>query len=46
MDALGSNIEINNRGSEVMRILPLVNDHVNEEWISDKTRMAFDGLKK
>ena len=46
LDALGSNIEINNRGSEVMRILPMVNDEVNEEWISDKSRQAFDGLKK
>jgi NADH dehydrogenase/NADH:ubiquinone oxidoreductase subunit G len=46
LDSVGSNIEINNRGSEVMRILPRVNEEVNEEWISDKTRMAFDGLKK
>lgn len=38
MDAVGSNIIINSRGNEVMRILPLANDDINEEWISDKTR--------
>ncbi len=45
MDALGSNIRIDTRGREVMRILPRVNDAVNEEWISDKTRQIVDGLK-
>ena len=45
MDAVGSNIRIDSRGTEVMRILPRVNDDVNEEWISDKTRFAYDGLK-
>ena len=45
-DGLGANIEINNRGSEVMRILPRVNEEVNEEWITDKARQGFDGLKK
>ncbi len=45
MDALGSNIRIDTRGREVMRILPVVNDAVNEEWISDKTRQVVDGLK-
>jgi NADH-quinone oxidoreductase subunit G len=45
MDALGANIRIDTRGREVMRILPRVNDSVNEEWISDKTRQIVDGLK-
>ena len=45
MDALGSNIRIDARGREVMRILPRINDAVNEEWISDKTRQIVDGLK-
>ncbi len=46
MDALGSNIRIDARGAEVMRVLPRLNDDVNEEWISDKTRHAIDGLKR
>lgn len=45
LDAVGSNIRIDSRGLEVMRVLPRVNDDVNEEWISDKTRFAYDGLK-
>jgi len=45
MDALGSAIRIDSRGREVMRILPRVNELVNEEWISDKTRQVVDGLK-
>jgi NADH-quinone oxidoreductase subunit G len=45
MDALGSAIRIDTRGREVMRILPRVNDAVNEEWISDKTRHVVDGLR-
>ena len=45
MDALGSNIRIDSRGREVLRILPRINDDVNEEWISDKTRHVADGLK-
>ncbi len=45
MDALGSAIRIDTRGREVMRILPRLNDAVNEEWISDKTRQIVDGLK-
>jgi NADH-quinone oxidoreductase subunit G len=45
MDALGSAIRIDTRGREVMRILPRVNDEVNEEWISDKTRHVVDGLR-
>ncbi len=45
MDALGSAIRIDTRGREVMRILPRVNDDVNEEWISDKSRHIVDGLR-
>ena len=45
MDALGSAIRIDSRGREVMRILPRVNDAINEEWISDKTRHVWDGLR-
>src|ERR1700710_292225 len=45
MDALGSAIRIDTRGREVMRILPRINDDVNEEWISDKTRHVVDGLR-
>ncbi len=44
LDAVGSNIRIDSRGREVMRVLPRLNDAVNEEWISDKTRFACDGL--
>jgi NADH-quinone oxidoreductase subunit G len=45
MDGLGSAIRVDVRGREVMRILPRVNEAVNEEWISDKTRFIWDGLK-
>jgi NADH-quinone oxidoreductase subunit G len=45
MDAVGSNIRVDSRGREVMRILPRINDAINEEWISDKTRFVWDGLK-
>ncbi|MFN3547091.1 MAG: NADH-quinone oxidoreductase subunit NuoG [Mesorhizobium sp.] len=45
MDAVGSAIRVDTRGREVMRILPRVNDQVNEEWISDKTRFVWDGLR-
>ena len=45
LDALGSNIRIDTRGAQVMRVLPRLNDDVNEEWISDKTRHAIDGLR-
>ena len=45
MDGLGSAIRVDTRGREVMRILPRINDGVNEEWISDKTRHVCDGLK-
>ncbi|MBL8674168.1 MAG: NADH-quinone oxidoreductase subunit G [Rhodospirillales bacterium] len=46
LDALGSAIRVDTRGAEVMRVLPRVNEDVNEEWISDKTRHAIDGLKR
>ncbi|MCH4143878.1 NADH-quinone oxidoreductase subunit NuoG [Acetobacter peroxydans] len=46
MDALGTNIQVQARGGEVMRIVPRVNDEVNEEWLSDKGRFSVDGLKK
>ena len=45
MDALGSAIRVDTRGREVMRIMPRINDEVNEEWISDKSRFIWDGLK-
>jgi len=45
MDALGSNIRIDSRGIEVLRILPRLNEEINEEWISDKARFCYDGLK-
>ncbi len=45
MNAMGSNIRVDARGMEVMRILPRLNDDINEEWIDDKTRFACDGLK-
>ncbi len=45
MDAMGCNIRIDCRGLEVMRILPRINEEINEEWISDKTRFCYDGLK-
>jgi NADH-quinone oxidoreductase subunit G len=45
MDAVGSAIRVDARGREVMRILPRLNEAVNEEWISDKTRFIWDGLK-
>ncbi len=45
MDALGSSIRIDTRGREVIRILPRLNEAVNEEWISDKSRQIVDGLK-
>ncbi|KAF5798279.1 NADH dehydrogenase [ubiquinone] iron-sulfur protein 1 [Helianthus annuus] len=45
-DAVGSNIRIDSRGPEVMRIVPRLNEDINEEWISDKTRFCYDGLKR
>ena len=46
MDALGSSIRVDTKGREVMRFLPRNNDGVNEEWISDKTRFVWDGLRR
>lgn len=45
-DSLCSNIRIDIRGSEIMRVLPVNNEVINEEWISDKTRFAYDSLKR
>ena len=45
-DALGSNIRVDARGSEVLRILPRTNEDVNEEWLGDKSRFSHDGLKR
>lgn len=45
-DALGSNIKVDSRGTEVMRITPRLNEDVNEEWLSDKGRYQYDGLKR
>lgn len=45
MDALGSNIRVDSKGLEIMRILPRVNEEINEEWISDKARFCYDGIK-
>lgn len=44
-DAMGSNIRVDTRGLEVMRILPVLNEEINEEWISDRIRFSYDGLK-
>ncbi len=46
LDAVGTNMRIDVRGTEVLRILPRVNEDVNEEWIGDKSRFAIDGLKR
>ncbi|MCF3947057.1 NADH-quinone oxidoreductase subunit NuoG [Acidiphilium sp. AL] len=46
LDAVGTNIRIDSRGGEVLRILPRINDAVNEEWLADKSRFALDGLKR
>lgn len=45
-DAIGANVSVDTRGDDVMRILPRMNDHVNEEWLGDKSRFAYDGLKR
>lgn len=45
LDSVGSNIRVDTKETEVIRIVPLLNDSLNEEWISDKTRFSFDGLK-
>jgi NADH-quinone oxidoreductase subunit G len=46
LDAVGTNIRIDARGAEVLRILPRTNDEVNEEWLGDKSRFSVDGLKR
>jgi len=46
MDAVGSNIRVDSRGPEVLRVLPRLHEDINEEWISDKTRYACDGLRR
>ena len=46
LDAVGSNIRVDAAGNEVMRVLPRLNEDVNEEWINDRTRFAYDGLKR
>ena len=46
MDGLGSNIQVDARGAEIMRVLPRIHEEINEEWISDKSRFSYDGLKK
>ena len=46
LDALGSNIRVDERSGQVLRVLPRLNEDVNEEWISDKTRFALDGLAR
>ncbi|WP_340644428.1 NADH-quinone oxidoreductase subunit NuoG [Phenylobacterium sp.] len=46
MDALGSSIRVDSRGPAVLRVLPRLNEDINEEWISDKTRYAVDGLSR
>lgn len=46
MDAVGSNVHIDTRGTEVLRIGPILNEHINEEWLSDKGRHSCDGLKR
>lgn len=45
LDGLGSNVRVDSRGLEVMRVVPRLNDDINEEWINDKSRFACDGLK-
>ncbi|OYV35543.1 MAG: NADH-quinone oxidoreductase subunit G, partial [Rhodospirillales bacterium 20-64-7] len=46
LDAVGCNIRVDSRGAEVLRILPRINDDVNEEWLGDKSRFSVDGLKR
>jgi NADH-quinone oxidoreductase subunit G len=46
LDAVGTNIRVDARGTEVLRILPRINEDVNEEWLGDKSRFAIDGLKR
>ncbi|XP_077530855.1 NADH-ubiquinone oxidoreductase 75 kDa subunit, mitochondrial-like [Haemaphysalis longicornis] len=46
LDGLGSNIVLSTRTGDLLRVLPRPNDDINEEWISDKTRFAYDGLRR
>merc|ERR1719193_1645775 len=46
LDSVGSNIVVTHRTGEVLRILPRINEDINEEWLSDKSRFACDGLKR
>ena len=46
LDAVGANIRVDSRGTEVLRILPRLNEDVNEEWLADKSRFAVDGLRR
>jgi NADH-quinone oxidoreductase subunit G len=46
LDAVGANIRIDSRGPEVLRVLPRLNEDVNEEWLADKSRFSIDGLKR
>jgi len=46
MDAVGSNIRVDARGREVLRILPVLHEDINEEWIADKSRFVWDGLRR
>eukprot|EP00743_Colponemidia_sp_Colp-15_P001909 GILK01002079.1.p1 GENE.GILK01002079.1~~GILK01002079.1.p1 ORF type:complete len:751 (+),score=105.23 GILK01002079.1:243-2255(+) len=46
MDAVGANIRFDTRGAEIMRVLPRLNEDVNEEWLADKGRFSYDGLKR
>ena len=46
LDAVGSNIRVDARGTEVLRVVPRLHDDINEEWLSDKSRFAYDGLRR
>jgi NADH dehydrogenase (ubiquinone) Fe-S protein 1 len=46
MDALGSNVVLSHRTGEILRIIPRMNDDINEEWLGDKGRFICDGLKR
>ena len=46
LDAVGANIRVDSRGTEVLRVLPRLNEDVNEEWLADKSRFAVDGLRR
>ena len=46
LDAVGTPIRVDSKGPEVLRILPRVNDEINDEWLADKSRFSFDGLKR